>query len=218
MILIESNKIPKIKKETKRSIRLGSLIQESNNRKLSKKDFNIVSKKNKLSKNEYEDLLFAFKVVKHIKSNAIVLVKNKQTLGIGAGQMNRYDSTRIAIRKYKENFSVKKPVCASDAFFPFTDSLKLLIKNNCHCIITPNGSLNDKKIINFANKNKIKLIFSSIRFLNTDEKKIPIYLSKILKKYPDILSGRKNIKKADERINKIKKLVIEFKLKKKHNF
>ena len=86
---------------------MGNLIQENNNFKISKKHFKIVSKKTKLSKREYEDVLFAFKVVKHTKSNAIVLVKNKQTVGIGAGQMNRYDATKLSIMKYKENFSLK---------------------------------------------------------------------------------------------------------------
>ena len=131
--------------------------------KLSKKNFNTVSKNNKLSHRENEDVLFAFRVVKHLKSNAIVLVKNKQTVGIGAGQMNRYDATKIAIMKYKENFSLKNLVCASDAFFPFIDSIKLLIKNKCNCIVEPSGSINDQKIIDFVNKNKLKLIFSSIR-------------------------------------------------------
>ena len=101
--------------------------------------------------------------MKHTKSNAIVLVKNKQTVGIGAGQMNRYDATKIAIMKYKENFSSLNLVCASDAFFPFVDSIKLLLKNNCNSIVAPGGSINDNKIIEFANKNKIKLVFSSVR-------------------------------------------------------
>ena len=65
--------------------------------------------------------------------------------------------------KYKENFSLKNLVCASDAFFPFIDSLKLLIKNQCTCIVEPSGSINDQKIIDFVNKNKLKLIFSSLR-------------------------------------------------------
>ncbi len=163
LILINSKKIPKTKKEASKSVRMGSLIQQNNNLKLSKKNFNIVSINNRLSQKENEDILFAFKVVKHIKSNAIVLVKNKQTLGIGAGQMNRNDATKIAITKYKDNFSLKNLVCASDAFFPFIDSLKLLIKNKCTCIVTPSGSINDQKIIDFANKNKLKLIFSSLR-------------------------------------------------------
>ncbi len=163
LILINSSKIPKIKKEISRTVRMGSLLQKDNNFKISKKSFKVVSKNNKLSPKEYDDIIFAFKVVKHIKSNGIVLVKNKRTVGIGAGQMNRYDATKLAIMKYKENFSLKNLVCASDAFFPFIDSLKLLIRNNCRCIVQPSGSINDHKIIDFVNKNKIRLIFSSKR-------------------------------------------------------
>ncbi len=163
LILIDSKKIPSKKRKIIKSVRMGSLIQQNNNFQLSKKHFNFASKTTTLSKREYEDLLFAFRVVKHTKSNAIVLVKNKQTVGIGAGQMNRYDATKIAIMKYKENFTSKNLVCASDAFFPFIDSLELLIKNNCNSIVAPSGSINDNKIIEFANKNKIKLMFSPVR-------------------------------------------------------
>ncbi len=101
--------------------------------------------------------------MKHLKSNAIVLVKNKQIIGIGAGQMNRFDATRIAIMKYKDNFTYKNFICASDAFFPFTDSLKILNKNKCRCIVQPSGSINDKDIINYSNKHNLKLVFSKIR-------------------------------------------------------
>ncbi len=160
LILINSTKIPKAKTEIIKSVRLGTLVQKNNNFKFSKNNFNIVSKNNKLSKREFDDILFAFKIVKHTKSNAIVLVKNKQTVGIGAGQMNRYDATKVAIMKYKEGLSLKNLVCASDAFFPFVDSLKLLLKNNCNCIVQPSGSINDERVINFVNKNKLKLIFS----------------------------------------------------------
>jgi phosphoribosylaminoimidazolecarboxamide formyltransferase/IMP cyclohydrolase len=163
LILINSVKIPKAKKETTKSVRMGTLIQKNNNLKLSMKNFSVVSQNSKFTKRERDDVLFAFRVVKHIKSNAIVLVKNKQTVGIGAGQMNRFDATKLAIMKYKENFSMQNLVCASDAFFPFDDSLKLLMKNNCMCIVGPSGSINDQKIIDFVDKNKLKLIFSNIR-------------------------------------------------------
>jgi len=108
-------------------------------------------------------LVFAYKVAKHVKSNAIVIVKNKQTLGVGAGQMSRYDATRIALMKYNDFFNKKKIVCASDAFFPFTDSIKLLKKNNCIALIQPSGSINDKKIIEYANKQGIQLYFAPNR-------------------------------------------------------
>ena len=162
LILISSKKLPKKKREVINSVRMGSLIQQNNNFRLSRNQFKLATNKAQLSKREYQDLLFAFKVVKHTKSNAVVLVKNKQTVGIGAGQMSRYDATKIAIMKFKENFSSKNLVCASDAFFPFTDSLELL-KNNCSCIVSPSGSINDQKIIDFANKHNIKLVFSSVR-------------------------------------------------------
>ena len=163
LIIINSSNIPKVNHQMIKTVRMGTLAQMYNSLKITKKIFKAVSKNKKISKKEYEDILFAFKVVKHIKSNGIVLVKNKQTLGVGAGQMNRYDATKFAIMKYKENFNKKNIVCASDAFFPFVDSLRLLLKNNCTCIVQPNGSVNDNKVIDFVNKNKLKLIFSSQR-------------------------------------------------------
>ncbi len=163
LILINSSKILKKEKSTTRSIRGGYLNQTIDNKPINKKSFKTVSRKNKISKKEFSDILFAFKVVKHIKSNAIVLVKNKQTVGIGAGQMNRFDATRLALMKYKDNFKLRNFVCASDAFFPFTDSLELLFKNKCSCVVQPSGSINDEKIINFANKKNIKLLFSKNR-------------------------------------------------------
>ena len=108
-------------------------------------------------------MLFAFKVAKHVKSNAIVLANNKQTVGIGAGQMSRIDSIRLALMKYEDNFHNKKFVCASDAFFPFADNIQILKKNNCSAIIQPLGSKNDQKIINFAKENKIPLYFTKNR-------------------------------------------------------
>ena len=110
-----------------------------------------------------DDLIFAFKVAKHVKSNAIVLANNKQTIGIGAGQMSRVDSTKIAIIKYKKAFKNKKFVCASDAFFPFIDNIKNLLKLKCAGIIQPSGSINDNKIINYANKKNASLYFVNNR-------------------------------------------------------
>lgn len=163
LIIVDSKKILNNEKINSRSVRNGYLIQKANNYKITKKNFITVSKNNKITKREFEDILFAFKVVKHTKSNAIVLVKNKQTIGIGAGQMNRFDATRIAIMKYKDNFNIKDYVCASDAFFPFTDSLKILFRNNCRCIVQPHGSINDNKIITYADKKNIKILFSKER-------------------------------------------------------
>ena len=163
LILIDSRNIINKEKFTSRSVRNGYLVQKLDIDKVSKKNFKIVSKNNKISKQEYDDILFSYKIVKHLKSNAIVLVKNKQTVGIGVGQMNRFDATKIAIMKYKDNFSSKNYICASDAFFPFTDSLKILFKNHCSCIVQPSGSINDEKVIKYVNINKKKLLFANKR-------------------------------------------------------
>ena len=157
-IIINSSNLKNNKKIEFKSVISGTLFQESNSYKNIKLKTKLVTKK-KCSKKIMDDLLFAFKVAKHVKSNAIVLVNNKQTLGIGAGQMSRIDSTKIAILKYKNFFKNKTFVCASDAFFPFTDSIKLLLKLNCKGIIQPSGSKNDQKIIEYANKNNASLYF-----------------------------------------------------------
>ncbi len=158
LIIINSSKIKKGNKINFRSINSGVLYQDTNSFKITSSKIQLV---NKIKANEkiIEDLLFAYKVAKHVKSNAIVLANNKQTLGIGAGQMSRLDSTRIATLKYKDYFKNKKFICASDAFFPFTDNIKLLINLNCKGIIQPSGSINDHKIIKYAEKNNVSLYF-----------------------------------------------------------
>ena len=117
----------------------------------------------KTSLKSIEDLIFSLKVVKHLKSNAIVLSKNKQTLGMGCGQTNRVDALNFAIKNKKKYFKKTDIVCASDGFFPFTDSINILNKNGCTVIAQPSGSINDKKIVSFANKNKISLYFTKHR-------------------------------------------------------
>ena len=106
-----------------------------------------------------EDLIFSLKVAKHLKSNAVVLSKNKQTVGLGHGQTNRVDALNYAIKNKNIYFKNKKFVCASDGFFPFTDSINILNKNGCRVIAQPSGSINDKKIILFSIQNKISLYF-----------------------------------------------------------
>ena len=134
------------------------MYQEFNSFKISKSEIKLVSKK-KSSNKILNDLIFAYKVAKHVKSNAIVLVNNKQILGIGAGQMSRIDSTKIAIMKYKKSFENKSFVCASDGFFPFTDNISRLLKLKCTGIVQPGGSINDNKIISYANKKNASLYF-----------------------------------------------------------
>ena len=122
-----------------------------------------VSKKKALKK-QLKDLIFGFKVCKYVKSNAVVLVKNEQTVGIGTGQMSRIDATKIALSKISLTNKKQGFIAASDAFFPFTDNIELLIKNNCQGIIQPQGSVNDNEVIKFANKYSIPLYFSKFRF------------------------------------------------------
>jgi phosphoribosylaminoimidazolecarboxamide formyltransferase / IMP cyclohydrolase len=158
LIIIDSSKLKKDKGHSSKSVNSGTLYQEINNFKILKKNIQLVTKKS-VSNKILEDLIFAFKVAKHVKSNAIVLANNKQTLGIGAGQMSRLDSTRMAIIKYKDFFNKKEFVCASDAFFPFTDNIELLLKEKCKAILQPSGSKNDQKIIDYAILQNISLYF-----------------------------------------------------------
>ena len=141
-----------------RSTLFGDLHQSADLTKINKSFINLVSKKRGSPKN-IEDLIFSLKVVKHLKSNAVVLSKNKQTLGLGLGQTNRVDALNFAIKNKKNYFKKSNFVCATDGFFPFTDSIEILNKNGCGIIAQPSGSINDKKIISFANNNKISLYF-----------------------------------------------------------
>jgi phosphoribosylaminoimidazolecarboxamide formyltransferase/IMP cyclohydrolase len=115
----------------------------------------------KPSEEELEDLLFAWKVVKHVKSNAIVLAKGKQTVGIGAGQMSRIDSLEIAVKKAGERS--KGSVLASDGFFPFPDSIHQAAEAGIVAIIQPGGSIRDEEVIKAANEHGIAMVFTGIR-------------------------------------------------------
>ena len=153
-------KIPNVKKQIKsyRSTIFGELHQTNDITPINKNFLNLSSRK-KASLKQIDDLIFSLKVVKHLKSNAVVLVKNKQTVGLGHGQTNRIDALNFAIKNKYIYFKNKSFVCASDGFFPFTDSINLLKKNGCNIVAQPNGSINDKDIINFASKNNISLYF-----------------------------------------------------------
>ena len=161
LILIKKPKLKKNDLDYKSTL-FGDLYQTKDRTVLSKKFLSLVSNK-KTSTKTLEDIVFSLKVVKHLKSNAIVLSNNKQTLGLGHGQTNRVDALKFALKNKKEYFKNKNFVCASDGFFPFTDSLNLLKKNGCNVVAQPSGSINDKKIIAFAIKNNISLYFTKNR-------------------------------------------------------
>jgi len=141
------------------------LVQDSDIKPFSKKNFKVVSKKKPTAK-ILKNLIFAFNICRFVKSNAIVLVNNDSTVGIGSGQPSRLDSCKIAINKMNK-FQVLKNddeiIAASDAFFPFVDGVEELINAGVTAIIQPYGSIKDKEIIKFANETKTVLIFSKTR-------------------------------------------------------
>ncbi len=139
------------------------LIQTEDKKTFSKKDFKIVSKK-KPTKSQFEDLIFAFNICRFVKSNAIVIAGNKNTLGIGSGQPSRLDSCKIAIDKMKKFIKKRNNlVAASDAFFPFVDGLERLVQSGVSAVVQPSGSINDKEIIRFADQTNTVLLFSKTR-------------------------------------------------------
>ncbi|MBI5344997.1 MAG: bifunctional phosphoribosylaminoimidazolecarboxamide formyltransferase/IMP cyclohydrolase, partial [Deltaproteobacteria bacterium] len=113
---------------------------------------------------ELEDLIFAWHVCKHVRSNAIVLAREAQTIGIGAGQMSRIDSTRIAVMKATDaGLEVKGSVLASDAFFPFRDNVDLAARHGVTAVIQPGGSIKDEEVIKAADEHGIAMMFTGIR-------------------------------------------------------
>ena len=149
------------------SSNLGSILYQSNDSIFfSKKNFHVVSKA-KPSKKMMNDLIFAFNICRFVKSNAIVLTKNKSTVGIGSGQPSRIDSCKIAIEKMykfqKKKNNLNEILAASDAFFPFVDGIETLVQAGVSAIIQPSGSIRDKEIIKFANKTGTVLVFSKTR-------------------------------------------------------
>jgi phosphoribosylaminoimidazolecarboxamide formyltransferase/IMP cyclohydrolase len=113
---------------------------------------------------EMDAMMFAWKICKHVKSNAIVYTANDRTLGIGAGQMSRVDSARIAVEKAKlMNIDLKGSVCASDAFFPFADGVEQAVEAGATCIIQPGGSVRDQEVIDAANKAGVAMVLTGMR-------------------------------------------------------
>ena len=139
------------------------LLQTEDNNIFSKKDFKVVSKR-KPNKSLFDDLIFAFNVCRYVKSNAIVIVSNNTTVGIGSGQPSRLDSCKIAVNKMNKFAKPKNDiVAASDAFFPFVDGVEKLVQSGVTAVIQPAGSIRDKEIIKFANETNTVLIFSKTR-------------------------------------------------------
>ena len=116
------------------------------------------------SAEEMSDLVFAFRVAKHVKSNAIVFAKGSKTLGIGAGQMSRIDSTRIAARKAEDaGLSLKGSAVASDAFFPFADGVLAAADAGAMALIQPGGAMRDEDVIKAADERGLAMVFTGQR-------------------------------------------------------
>ena len=143
------------------------LVQSKDQLIFDKKKLKFVTKL-KPNKKELTEIEFAFNICKYVKSNAIVLCNNFSTIGIGAGQPSRLDSCNIATQKAKQfqPSKIKNSVAASDAFFPFPDGIKTLIKAGVKTIVQPGGSIRDQEVINAADKAKIKMIFTGVRHFN----------------------------------------------------
>ncbi len=136
----------------------GFLVQDAD--QVNMNEEKVVTKKVPTSQ-QMEDLYFAWKVSKHVKSNAIVMAKDNQTIGIGAGQMSRVDSVKIAVEKSRHD--LKGAVLASDAFFPFDDNVKLAAEFGISAIVQPGGSIRDEEVINTADEKGIAMLFTGTR-------------------------------------------------------
>jgi phosphoribosylaminoimidazolecarboxamide formyltransferase / IMP cyclohydrolase len=148
--------------DTKR-VGSGMLIQSADNHELQLADLKVVTA-TQPSPAQLQDLLFAWKVAKYVKSNAIVYCKQGMTLGVGAGQMSRIDSARIAsIKAENAGLSLQGSVVASDAFFPFRDGLDVLAKAGAACVIQPGGSMRDAEVIAAANEHGVAMVFTGVR-------------------------------------------------------
>ncbi|MDF1802377.1 bifunctional phosphoribosylaminoimidazolecarboxamide formyltransferase/IMP cyclohydrolase [Thalassovita sp.] len=161
---------PKSVITTYRQVAGGFLVQGKDNGAITLEDLKVVTERQP-TQQELTDLLFAWKVAKHVKSNAIIYVKDGATVGVGAGQMSRVDSTRIAARKAEdmaEAMGLDAPltqgsVVASDAFFPFADGLITAAEAGATALIQPGGSMRDQEVIDAANERGLAMVFTGMR-------------------------------------------------------
>ena len=141
----------------------GLLIQSADNHVLQRDDLKVVTTLQP-TQQQLDDLLFAWKVAKFVKSNAIVFCKDGMTMGVGAGQMSRLDSARIAsIKAGHAKLSLQGTAVASDAFFPFRDGLDVVVDAGASCVIQPGGSMRDQEVIDAANERGVAMVFSGVR-------------------------------------------------------
>ncbi len=141
----------------------GLLMQTADNRELQPAELKVVTKQQPTPQ-QLQDLLFAWKVAKYVKSNAIVFCQHGMTMGVGAGQMSRLDSARIAgIKAQHAGLSLAGTAVASDAFFPFRDGLDVVVDAGASCVIQPGGSMRDAEVIAAADERGVAMVFSGVR-------------------------------------------------------
>ena len=146
-----------------KSVSGGVLVQTPDDLTIDPEKLKVVTKRTP-SADENSGLMFAWRVAKHVKSNSIVYAQKDRTIGIGAGQMSRFDSSRLAALKAKEaGLDLKKSVVASDAFFPFADGLLEAVKAGATAVIQPGGSIRDEEVIKAADENAIAMVFTGVR-------------------------------------------------------
>lgn len=141
----------------------GLIVQGKDNSKVDDLELKLVTERN-YTEDELKSLKLAWIVCKHTKSNTIVYVKDQKAIGVGAGQMSRVDSARIAVSKAKEHgHDLNGAVAASDAYFPFADGLEEIASNGITAVIQPGGSVRDNEVIEAANKHNLAMVFTGIR-------------------------------------------------------
>jgi phosphoribosylaminoimidazolecarboxamide formyltransferase/IMP cyclohydrolase len=146
-----------------RTVTGGLLVQAEDNLRLNIRQAEIATKR-KPTEEEWRSLEFAWKIVKHVRSNAIVFAADNQLIGVGAGQMSRVDSTDLAVQKAKNaGLSLAGTVVASDAFFPFKDGIESLAEAGATAVVQPGGSIRDKEVIDAADHYKLAMIFTGKR-------------------------------------------------------
>jgi phosphoribosylaminoimidazolecarboxamide formyltransferase/IMP cyclohydrolase len=163
LLMIKLDAIRKLSDPDVRSVIGGVLVQDSDNVLVDASALKPATER-KPGVDEMKSLLFAWTVAKHVKSNAIVFARGERTLGIGAGQMSRVDSVRLAIWKAHEmKLDLRNSVVASDAFFPFADNIEALSAAGATAVIQPGGSMRDGEVIEAANQKNIAMVFTGIR-------------------------------------------------------
>jgi phosphoribosylaminoimidazolecarboxamide formyltransferase/IMP cyclohydrolase len=162
-LMKQTSNLRKVRELDVRKVVGGLLVQEPDQHRIHSGDLRVVTKRQPTDE-EMQALLFAWRIAKHVKSNAIVYALGDRTLGIGAGQMSRVDSSKIAALKAAEaGFDLHGSAVSSDAFFPFADGLLEAVKVGATAVIQPGGSVRDEEVINAANEHGVTMAFTGIR-------------------------------------------------------